>query len=450
MVVEKNQDILLSCIDLSNEAFGVCKYNGFPIFVENLLPFEQAIVKIIKVTKKFAIGKIVKLEKISKDRVEVLDKKGTWVGTMPLQHMCYDAQLAFKQKWVEKCFSRYQQNDVVVSAVIPSCKVLQYRNKAQIPVRSINGEVVVGFFRKKTHTLIPMTDFMIQEPILDEVIAYLKQLVIDFHIKPYDEETHTGVIRHFVVRVGVATGQIQVVLVTNQKVSISAAFVQQLCQKFPHIVSVVQNINSQKTNVILGDEQQLLYGKLFIEDVLWDKKFYIGAKSFYQVNPKQTENLYRIAISLLKVSANDIVIDAYCGIGTISLCIAPYVKHVYGMEIVDEAIEMANENARINHCDNVTFKAGDASVILREWEYLKVSGMIVDPPRKGIEKSFIDTLAKMNIPKLVYVSCNPETLARDALLLKEKGYVLCSVQPVDMFPHTLHVETIALIQKVNT
>lgn len=448
--VEKNKQYTIECIDLTHDGLGVAKIDGFPIFIENVLPTETATIKVIKVGKSFAFGKLEALIEVSKDRVEMIDKKGTWIGTMPLQHMTYESQLAFKTKQVKQVMSKIaKMPDVPVRDTLGAPKITGYRNKAQIPVRLHDGQLETGFFRKNSHQFIPIEDFVIQDKRIDDVILSVRNSLRKFGFTAYDEQQHTGDIRHIMVRRAVKTGDVQVVLVTRTKKPIVQVFVDTLIQSNPDIKSVVQNINMHKTNVILGDTQRVLYGEDKIYDTLLGVTFGISARSFYQVNPEQTEVLYQTAIDAADVSKDDVVIDAYCGIGTIGLSIANKVKHVYGMEIVPDAIVMAKENAKLNSIQNTTFETGSAEVVMSKWqqEGIQPDVIIVDPPRKGLEASFIESSVKTNPKRIVYVSCNPATMARDLVLYNELGYTPQYVQPVDMFPMTNHVECIALLIK---
>lgn len=448
--VQKNQNYTLQCIDLTHEGMGVTKVNGYPIFIENLLPDETAVVKVIKTTKSFGVGKVIELIESSVNRVSVIDYKGTWVGTMPLQHLSYDAQLVFKQQQVKTVMSKIAKlPDVEVHATIGAVNTTAYRNKAQIPVRLVNGVVETGFYRKNSHTLVPIEDFVIQDTRIDEVIVVCRDLVRNYGLLPYDEEKHSGDVRHIVVRRGKKTGEIQVVFVTRTKKDLPKVMISDLIAKCQDVVSVVQNVNTERTNVIMGRKNVLLHGGDFICDELMGLTFKISSQSFYQVNPEQTEMLYQEAIKAAQLSNEDVVIDAYSGIGTIGLSVAKRVKWVYGMEIVTDAIEMAKENAKLNGIENVTYEAGAAEVVMPRWvkEGIRADVIIVDPARKGLDKTFIDSALEMDAKRIVYVSCNPATMARDLAHFVEGGYKVEYVQPVDMFPMTVHVEVVGLLVK---
>lgn len=452
MNIFKNEIYIGECVDLTHDGLGVVKIDNFLIFVGGLLPTEQAAIKIIKLGKSYGVGRIQELKVTSKDRVEVIDVKGTWIGTMPLQHMTYAAQLQFKTNQVKQVIRKIAKlSDDLVRETIGAQNIVGYRNKAQVPVRLYNGKLSTGFFRQNSHDFIEIDDFVIQDKRIDAIVLWLRSTLSDFGVVPYDEVSGAGYLRHIMVRVGKSTGDIQVVFITNHKKRIDSRIIENLITQFPNVVSVVQNVNSKQTNVIMGDEQFVLYGKDLIFDELLGVKFGISAKSFYQVNPEQTEMLYQEAIKAAGVSKNDVVIDAYCGIGTIGLCLANQVKQVYGVEIVSDAIERARENAVLNRMTNVTYVVGKAEHIMPKWvdEGIKPNVIIVDPPRKGLDKIFIDSAMQVKPERIVYVSCNPATMARDLLQFVAGGYKVEYVQPVDMFPMTVHVETIVLMIRGN-
>lgn len=448
MVPVKNQEYIVKIIDLNFEGIGVAKINGFPIFIENSLINEEVKIKIIKVLKNYAIGIVIEFISMSKDRVEIKDKKGTWVGTMPLQHLSYEKQLILKQKQVKNVMNKIAKMPHIPVLKTIGCKdELAYRNKAQIPVRSINGILETGFYRKNTHTLIPIEDFMIQDKRIDEVILIVRDILRKLKIQAYDEENHSGLVRHICVRRGIYSKEVQIVIVAMKYFDLIEDIKTELLKRCEDVKSIVLNINSKQTNVIMGSENILIYGEDKIQDSILGYHFNISSKSFYQVNPKQTEVLYSKAIELADLKDTDVVLDAYCGIGTIGICIANKVKQVYGMEIVEDAIKMAEENAQLNHISNITFEAGDAKDVMEKWNKIHFDVLIVDPPRKGLDKKFILESVKVNPKKIVYISCNPATMARDLAIYEELGYETQVVQPVDMFPQTAHVECVTLLTR---
>lgn len=449
-MIKKNDIYESECIDMTHDGLGVIKIDAFPIFVSNLLPTEKAKVKIIKVSKSFGVGKVIEFIQVSKERVKVVDSKG--IGTMPLQHMSYQLQLEFKTNQVKKVVQKVGKlSPDLVKNIIPAKQITYYRNKAQVPVRLYQGQLSTGFFKQNSHHFIEVDDFIIQDKKIDEIILFLRQVLREFNVSAYDEVSHSGFLRHLMVRIGKQTNQVQVVFITNSTQKISEKIVQKLIQQFPEVVSVVQNINMKKTNVIMGEDQFVLYGKDLIFDKLLDVTFGISSKSFYQVNPEQTEVLYKEVIRASQVNEKDIVIDAYCGVGTIGLCLANRVSHVYGVEIVKDAIDRAYENATLNHIDNVTYEVGKAEVIMGEWvkRGINPNVIIVDPPRKGLDIHFIESACAVQPDRIVYVSCNPSTMARDLCEFKRLGYQVDYIQPIDLFPFSYHVEAVSLLVRVD-
>ncbi len=329
----------------------------------------------------------------------------------------------------------------------------RYRNKAQVPFGEEEGGLVAGFFAKGSHRIVDMESCLIQHENNDEVVAAVKGIARDLGITAYDEATHRGVLRHVVVKYGFATGEIMIVLITNgTEIPRKNEWIQRIREAFPDVLSICQNINSKRTNVIFGDEIKVLWGQSVIHDTIGDVKFAISPRSFYQVNPQQTEVLYRKALEYAQLSGEETVIDAYCGIGTISLFLAQHAKKVYGVEIVPEAIEDARINAELNGITNVEFAVGAAEHILPEWKNqgIRPEVIVVDPPRKGCDEALLETILVMKPERVVYVSCNPATLARDLRVLEDGGYRTMEVQPVDMFPHTVHVECVVGICRDDT
>ena len=319
-----------------------------------------------------------------------------------------------------------------------------------MPVRRVNGQLETGFFRKHSHDLMPIEDFYIQDKEIDRLILFVRDLLRRFDIKPYDEEEQTGLIRNLVVRRGHYTGQIILVLVTTRpKIFRIEQMVEKIVAAFPAVVSILQNINEQNTNAIFGPTFRTLYGQDTIEDQMLGNTYAISAQSFYQVNTVMAEKLYQTAIDFSDLTAEDVVIDAYSGIGTIGLSFAKSVKAVYGVEVIEQAVEDAKKNAQLNGIANAHFVADTAESAMAKWskEGIQPSILIVDPPRKGLTESFIKASAAMQPNKITYVSCNPATMARDIKLYQELGYQLTKVQPVDLFPQTHHVECVALLVK---
>lgn len=436
--------------DLTHEGNGVGKVGGYPLFVPNGLPGEEAVVKVIKVNKNFGFGKLIELKNISEERVDPTCH--VHCGGCQLQHMSYNLQLQMKQNQVRSVMKKIGHLEhVPIHPIIGMDNPFHYRNKVQIPVGEKDGKLITGYYQKRSHRIVEDLDTCSsQAEEINEILPEVKKLANRIGIEAYDEESHRGVLRHIMIRTGYATKETMLVLVTKtKKLPGKETLIQELTDKFPNIKSIVQNINDQRTNLILGEKTKVLWGEEYIHDNIGDLTFAISAKSFYQVNPVQTKVLYDKALEYAKLDEHDVVIDAYCGIGTISLFLAQKAKKVYGVEVVPEAIQDAKANAKLNGMDNVEFVVGQAEKIMPEWkrEGLNPDVIVVDPPRKGCAPEFLEAMIEMEPKRIVYVSCNPSTLARDLRILEDGGYRTIEVQPVDMFPNTTHVECVALLER---
>lgn len=447
--VKKNERYTLDIIDLSYEGMGVAKIDGYPLFIENALPGERVEVLVVKVGNKFGYGKVEKWLTESPDRQPLKDNRLLRTGIAPLAHLNYEQQLLFKQKQVENVMSKIaKMPEVDILPTIPMENPVGYRNKAQIPVRRMDGRLATGFYKKNSHELVEIEDYYIQDPAIDEAIKRVRDILQRFQVRGYNEAKNEGQIRHIIIRRGHYSHEMMVVLVTRKEKFFKGKEIASIIhEELPEVVSVIQNINEEKTNVILGDKEKVLYGRSYIEDQLLGKTYRISSKSFYQVNTEQTEKLYQTAIEFAAIQKEDTVIDAYSGIGTIGLSLADKVKEVYGMELVPEAIEDAQFNALTNKIENAHYEVGKAETVMKKWQDkgVKPSVIVVDPPRKGLDARFIASAIDMAPAKLVYISCNPATFARDAKLFAESGYEVKKVQPVDLFPQTHHVELVALL-----
>lgn len=450
--VKKNEILEVEILDITEQAYGVAKVNDFTLFVEGTLPTEIVKVRVERLEKRFAFAKLLEILKESDNRVAEKDGVGTRIGTMPLQHMAYSAQLEFKKKLIENLLGRQiDLMDMEIKDTLGMEIPWEYRNKAQIPVRDVNGVLETGFFKRGSHDLIPIENFYIQDKDIDQAIVIIRNILREYKIIPYDEKNHTGCIRHVIVRKGHYTQELMVILVTNSDIlPYTDNIVREILDKLPNTVSIIQNININKTNVIMGNQQKILFGEDVYYDTLLDNKFAISSRSFFQVNTLQTEVLYQSVIDMAKIEKHETVIDAYCGIGTIALSVAKNAKHIKGVEIVGDAIKMAKFNAKLNNINNSEFYAGKSEDLMMEWAKQGESTdvLIVDPPRKGLDTKFIEATLTVKPNRIVYVSCNPVTLARDLKQLVAGGYQVEEVQPVDMFPHTTHVETIVLMVSV--
>ena len=375
-------------------------------------------------------------------------------GGCKLQHASYKAQLDFKWDRVKDCVSKIGKLDPsIVKYPLGMENPWRYRNKVQLPIGLINGEVKIGFFAPRSHDIIDMESCLIQDEIGDKVVKLTREWIEKFNIRPYNidgEYDEKGIVRHIMIRRGFTTNEVMVVLVTNgENLPHKEEFVDLMVKNIPGIKSVIQNINSKKTNVILGLESKTLWGEDTISDYIGDFRFNISPLSFFQVNPIQTEVLYGKALEYANLTGNEEVFDAYCGTGTITLFLSQKAKKVYGVEIIPQAIDNAWINAKENKVENVEFFVGESEVVIPDLinKGVKADVVVVDPPRKGCDKKLLDAITNIDAKKIVYVSCDPSTLGRDLKVLEENGYKTLEVQPVDMFPNTAHIENVALLIK---
>ena len=454
-MVEKNKEYIFDIISQGYEGEGIAKIdNKYPIFIEGALKGEKVKVRIVKVNKNFAYGKLMEVLEASEERVNPPCAIYKRCGGCKLQHASYKAQLDFKWDRVKDCVSKIGKLDPsIVKYPLGMENPWRYRNKVQLPIGLINGEVKIGFFAPRSHDIIDMESCLIQDEIGDKVVKLTREWIEKFNIRPYNvdgEYDEKGIVRHIMIRRGFTTNEVMVVLVTNgEKLPHKEEFVDLMVKNIPGIKSVIQNINSKKTNVILGLESKTLWGEDTISDYIGDFRFNISPLSFFQVNPTQTEVLYGKALEYANLTGNEEVFDAYCGTGTITLFLSQKAKKVYGVEIIPQAIDNAWINAKENKVENVEFFVGESEVVIPDLinKGVKADVVVVDPPRKGCDKKLLDAITNINAKKIVYVSCDPSTLGRDLQVLEENGYKTLEVQPVDMFPNTSHVETVALIRR---
>jgi len=490
--VVKNEEYIIDIDSLGYEGEGIGKVNNFTVFVKGALKGEKVRVKIIKVNKNFAFGKLIDIIKPSGHRVEPVCSIYNRCGGCQLQHLSYSEQLIFKRKRVEDCLERigklkinknynyedknnhkYNENiindgeiiesnnrdfskdlkdssGIIIHDTIGMNNPYRYRNKVQLPVRNIKGKFLVGFYSPRSHNIIDMEECHIQHIAGDKAVEAMKKWLSKYNISVYDEKTGTGQVRHIMVRKAFKTGEVMIVIVTSQdKLPYKEEFIELMRKNIEGLESIVQNINGNNTNVILGKHCKTLWGKDTIVDSIGEFKFNISPLSFFQVNPVQTEILYNKALEYADLKGDEIVFDAYCGTGTISLFLSQKAKKVYGVEIIPEAIENAKINAKQNNIYNVEFIVGESEKVIPEIinTGIKADVVVVDPPRKGCERSLLEAIAKMKPERIVYVSCDPGTLARDLGILDGLGYKTIEVQPVDMFPMTGHVETVVKLQR---
>ena len=464
----KNQIVTITIEDIGNDGEGIGKYEGYTLFVKGAVVGDVAKVKVLKAKKKYGYAKVEELVQSSPDRVTPKCPVAGKCGGCQLQHLSYARQLMYKADKVKNCLNRIggipmERLEQRMEPIIGMDEPFYYRNKAQYPVGTDKeGNPVMGFYAGHSHNIIDCTDCAIQEPVNAVILPVIKKFMQEKNISAYDEETGKGLLRHVLTRVGFTTREVMVCLIINGK---KVPFAAELAEKVAAVVenfrdadgkggyvlkSFCLNINTEKTNVILGQKIVPVVGDTYITDYIGDIKYQISPLSFYQVNPKQTVKLYEKALEYADLSGNEIVWDLYCGIGTISLFLAQKAKQVYGVEIIPQAIEDAKVNSKINNLNNAEFFVGAAEEVMPA-KYKESNGTMkadvicVDPPRKGCEESLLDTVVAMEPKRIVYVSCDPATLARDVKYLEEKGYELKKVCPVDQFGHTGHVETVCLL-----
>ncbi|WP_057746330.1 23S rRNA (uracil(1939)-C(5))-methyltransferase RlmD [Liquorilactobacillus capillatus] len=449
--VSKNQELTVTIEDLTYQGMGVAKVEHYPLFIENALPTEKVMIHVLKAAKNYGFARVIKRLSTSDQRVELTEKHYLQTGIAPLQHLNYAAQLEFKRTQIVELLSKVHLENIQVAPTIGMDEPYHYRNKAQVPVRMVNGKLETGFFKKNSHIFVPLEDFFIQDKRIDEVIKSVRDILREFNIEPYDERQHSGVIRHIMVRRGYYTHDVMVVLVTRAKrLPMQDQIVAAIQAKCPDVRSLIQNVNQATTNVILGKQDKLLAGQNQIKDQLNGLTFNISPHSFYQVNPVQTEKLYQKVMAGAGLTGKETVIDAYCGIGTISLTLATKAAKVYGVEVVPEAVADAKLNAAANEIENTQFEIGTAEEWMQKWEEqgIKPDVIVVDPPRKGLAESLIESAVKMKPDKIIYVSCNPATLVRDLQLFLDQGFTVEQpIQPVDQFPQTVHVESVTVLKR---
>lgn len=488
---KKNDELILDIEDFGTDGEGIGKVQGYALFVKDALPGDRVRIKVMKTKKSYAYAKLIEIIEPSKWRTEPACPVARQCGGCQLQHCQYKRQLEYKKKKTEDCLKRIGGfKDIKAEPVIGMEVPYYYRNKAQFPVSySKEGKIITGFYAGRTHNIIPFNNCLIQHPcssiILDAITSYMEEN----NIPAYNETTHKGIVRHIIIRTGQATGEVMACLVINadslpktgrllerlldcdfsiykknmenilynSKAGINTGInnidVNGIYTKTPFIKSICININKDRTNVILGPKTDVIYGTPYITDYIGNIMYHISPVSFYQVNHAQTEKLYEKVMEFADLKGSEIVWDMYCGIGTISLFLAQKAAKVYGVEIIGQAVEDARANAALNNMDNVEFFHGAAEEVV-PLQYEKSGGMLkadvvtLDPPRKGCGESLLNTVADMKPARIVYVSCDPATLARDLKYLCGRGYKLCKVQPVDMFGQSSHIENVCLLYKV--
>ena len=463
---KKDDCVTLHIEDIGTGGEGIGKADGFTFFVKDAIVGDVIEAKVMKLKKNYGYARLMKVLTPSKDRVEPKCPVARQCGGCQIQEMRYEAQLAFKQKMVQNNLERIGGlTGFEMCPVIGMETPYAYRNKAQFPVgEDKDGNIVIGFYAGRTHHIVEQTDCCIGAPENAAILRKVKAYMQKNQIRPYNEERHSGIVRHILIRTGYHTKEIMVCLIVNAAKASCLKNAEQLTESLREMdgmTSVMVNFNTEKTNVILGKKSEVLWGQPYIEDFIGDVKYQISPQSFFQVNPMQTEKLYAKALEYAGLTGNETVWDLYCGIGTISLFLAKNARKVYGVEIVPQAIEDARNNAKRNGIDNAEFFVGKAEEVVPAFyekalkqvqdseagKSIHPDVVVVDPPRKGCEEILLETIVKMQPQRIVYVSCDSATLARDLKFLSANGYAVKKVQPVDQFGHSVHVETVVLLSQ---
>lgn len=438
--MKKNDQVHGVCSGYTHDGHGVVKVNGFPLFVKGMLEGEEGDLVVTMAKKTFGYGRLMKRSVTSPQRVTPPCPIAKQCGGCQLQHMSYSEQLRFKKQKVQDVIQRIAHLDVEVQDVLGMQEYTHYRNKGQIPVGMDKGKTVTGFYRINSNSIIDTDTCLIQSERINEVLQEMRRLLQTYN--------NAKVFRHLLIKHAFSSDEVMVVWIVHSfQIPHEKEMVRELSEALPFVKSIIVNLNQRTDNVILGDKEKLLYGERVIVDSIHDLKFSISSKSFYQVNPKQTEVLYGKALEFAQLTGKETVLDLYCGVGTISMFLAQQARHVTGIEIVPQAIQDARKNAALNGIANIEFVCSDASSYAKKLceQGMHPDVIVVDPPRKGCDAEAIESMVMMQPKRIVYVSCDPGTLARDLKLLKEKGYHTEIVQPVEMFPFTHHVETVVLL-----
>ena len=450
---KKNDLVTLEITDLGSSGEGIGKVDGFTLFVKDALIGDVIQAKIIKLKKNYGYGRLMEIVIPSPARVEARCLKARACGGRQIQPLDYTKQLEYKENKVGGLLERVGKiRDYVMEPIIGMEEPWHDRNKAQFPVgKDKDGKIITGFYAGRTHSIVPLDKCFIQHPLNEQIMSIVQRWMEEFNISSYDEVSHKGLVRHIFTRIGKYTEEVMVCLVINgKKIPKEAELIERLKQ-IPGIKSICLNVNRENTNVILGKDIQCLWGQPYITDKIGEISYRISPLSFFQVNPIQTQKLYATALEYAGLTGKETVWDLYCGIGTISLFLAQAAKKVYGVEIVPEAIRDAQENARLNHIENAEFFVGKAEEVLPE-QYEKngvyADVIVVDPPRKGCDEKLLACMVQMAPETIVYVSCDPATLARDLNYLSNHGYKVKKVRCTDMFPHSVHVETVVLMYRI--
>lgn len=448
----KGQVITLTVTDLNNLGAGVGRAeDGRVVFVRGAVSGDVVETEIIKVNKSFLVGRLLRVISPSPSRMDGFCSAPNACGGCVYRHVTYEAELELKRDYVKNAFRKAGLFDVEILPVKHAGRTTGYRNKGQYPLANTKDGIRAGFYAAKSHNLIPADRCMIQSEAFSPIVRAVCSFAEQKSLSVYNEETGKGLLRHIYLRIGERTGQVMLCLVINgESLPFSEDFCREMTETFPAITGILLNVNRENTNVVLGKKMLPLWGNPYIEDELCGLRFRISPDSFYQVNRDGAELLYGIAADLAALTGEETLMDLYCGTGTIGLSMASRAKKLVGVEIVSAAVDCARENAERNGVDNASFvaaDAGNAEVILSAAGGVRPDVVVIDPPRKGSTRELVKTLSELNVPKVVYVSCDPDTLARDAVWFREEGYEIGEVQPVDLFPRTGHVESVVCLTR---
>ncbi len=453
--IKKGERLTLSITDLNNLGCGVGRApDGRVVFVKGAVTGDEIEAEVIKVNRSFLVARLIDVKTPSPHRcARAFCPAPNACGGCVYRHVTYDHELLLKEQYVKSAFQKAGLSETVVLPVKSTGRTVGYRNKGQYPVAKTKDGIHSGFFAAKTHSLIPTDRCMIQHESFAPIVAWLCAFAEEAGWSVYDEQTGKGLLRHIYLRIGERTGQIMVCLVVNgESLPRQEALCRRLIERFPAVCGILLNANRDNTNVVLGKETRVLWGRGYLEDELCGLTFRIAPDSFYQVNRDGAELLYSLAADLAGLCGDEVLMDLYCGTGTIGLSMAHKAKKLVGVEIVPSAVECARENARRNGIENAEFvcaDAGNRQVILDAAGGKRPDVVVIDPPRRGSTKELVECLASLEVPKIVYVSCDPDTLARDCVWFRNAGYQLGEIQPVDLFPRTGHVESICLLKKTD-
>ncbi len=453
-MINKNDIFDVEIVDQGHTGEGIGKKDGYPLFIDFALPGEIIETQVIKANKNYGFGKILEIKKASENRIDPPCIYYHRCGGCQIQHESYETQKNFKRKRVQDALERIGDiSNFTVDETLGMENPFRYRNKVQIPMARVDGKLIAGFYSRGSHRIVNIEECIVQHEQGDLVLNIVRSWAEEFDVTTYQnglEKVRNGLLRHLVIRKGFSTGDLMVVLVVTNKNVPHLDYLVERLKSIPGFKSLILNLNAEETNVVLGEKNTLVYGQEAIEDTIGDLTFKISPHSFFQVNPKQTEVIYEKVLEYANLKGDEIVFDAYCGAGTISLFLAKRAKKVYGMEIVPEAIADARENAEINQIDNAEFIQGKSEEVIVDLlnKGIKADVMVVDPPRKGCDAKLLHAISEMAPEKLIYVSCNPGSLARDVKILSTLGFKIEKAVPVDNFPQTSHVETVVLMSRV--